>query len=372
MLSVILVRQFVPLACVFGSSWTDWHRIFARTKPNESTDYMICLFAYGAVIRALFGAWPMALDWESPWQKICYERGLASVGGFIFTINMLDQVVFYIDGPSPGFDLLTKLVITTCPHLTDYEADNNEKMCSHMKPNIILWVSHGFLLGHLQSIGLDFPKNMSVIVLCPKGMGPSVRRLYVQGKEINSAGINEKEGLPAFPMEKINRQKMSKVGEHIRATQPMGDLGPLYPFTAGVYVALMMGAYGDNGSLMYHHGYGYATYITYSPATSPVPTVRHNGQLYGAQHYHYPYFQPVPPISTPYAMSVTLGKGEISTSYAAESYNIPLVAEIYFTPSIALRVAECFDKIRVNPGNFGISSFVYVLVFGRSSRIAMI
>ncbi|PHT87172.1 hypothetical protein T459_09278 [Capsicum annuum] len=261
--------QFVPLACVFGSSWTDWHRIFARTKPNESTDYMICLFAYGAVIRALFGAWPMALDWESPWQ-----------------------------------------------------ADNNEKMCSHMKPNIILWVSHGFLLGHLQSIGLDFPKNMSVIVLCPKGMGPSVRRLYVQGKEINSAGIN--------------------------------------------------GAYGDNGSLMYHHGYGYATYITYSPATSPVPTVRHNGQLYGAQHYHYPYFQPVPPISTPYAMSVTLGKGEISTSYAAESYNIPLVAEIYFTPSIALRVAECFDKIRVNPGNFGISSFVYVLVFGRSSRIAMI
>lgn len=23
---------FVPAACVFGSSWTDWHRIFARTK----------------------------------------------------------------------------------------------------------------------------------------------------------------------------------------------------------------------------------------------------------------------------------------------------------------------------------------------------
>lgn len=35
------------------------------------------------------------------------------------------------------------------------------------------------------------------------------------------------------------------------------------------------------------------------------------------------------------------------------SYNIPLVADIHFAPSVALRVAECFDKIRVNPGNFG-------------------
>jgi len=59
-----------------------------------------------------------------------------------------------------------------------------------MKPNSILGLSHGFLLGHLQSIGLDFPKNISVIAVCPKGMGPSVRRLYVQGKEINGAGIN--------------------------------------------------------------------------------------------------------------------------------------------------------------------------------------
>ncbi|PHU21861.1 hypothetical protein BC332_06968 [Capsicum chinense] len=77
-------------------------------------------------------------------------------------------------------------------------------------------------------------------------------------------------------------------------------------------------SFGDNGSLTYHHGYGYAAYITYSPATSPVPTVRHDGQLYGAQYYHYPYFQPVPPISTPYAASVAPRKGEISTSYTAE------------------------------------------------------
>jgi ketol-acid reductoisomerase len=70
------------------------------------------------------------------------------------------------------------------------QADNYENIFSHMKPNSILGLSHGFLLGHLQSVGLDFPKNISVIAVCPKGMGPSVRRLYVQGKEINGAGIN--------------------------------------------------------------------------------------------------------------------------------------------------------------------------------------
>ncbi|KAG5234966.1 ketol-acid reductoisomerase [Salix suchowensis] len=250
-------------------------------------------------------------------------------------------------------------------------------------------LSHGFLLGHLQSTGLDFPKNISVIAVCPKGMGPSVRRLYVQGKEVNGAGINssfavhqdvdgratdvalgwsvalgspftfattleqeyksdifgergillgavhgiveslfrrytengmsedeaykntvecitgiisriistkgmlavynslsaegkkefeaaysasyypcmdilyecyedvasgseirsvvlagrrfyDKEGLPAFPMGKIDQTRMWKVGERVRAARPAGDLGPLHPFTAGVYVALMM------------------------------------------------------------------------------------------------------------------------------------
>lgn len=269
------------------------------------------------------------------------------------------------------------------------QADNYEKIFSHLKPNSILGLSHGFLLGHLQSLGIDFPNNISVIAVCPKGMGPSVRRLYVQGKEINGAGINssfavhqdvdgratdvalgwsvalgspftfattleqeyksdifgergillgavhgvvealfrrytengmdeelaykntvesitgiisktistkgmlsvynslteegkkdfnaaysasyypcmdilyecyedvaagseirsvvlagrrfyEKEGLPAFPMGNIDQTRMWKVGERVRAIRPEGDLGPLHPFTAGVYVALMM------------------------------------------------------------------------------------------------------------------------------------
>src|SRR5207253_2585198 len=51
-------------------------------------------------------------------------------------------------------------------------------------------LSHGFLLGHLRNVGASFPENINVIAVCPKGMGPSVRRLYEQGADIDGAGIN--------------------------------------------------------------------------------------------------------------------------------------------------------------------------------------
>ncbi|KAK8307643.1 hypothetical protein V6Z11_D02G000100 [Gossypium hirsutum] len=50
----------------------------------------------------------------------------------------------------------------------------------------------------------------------------------------------EKDGLPAFPMGKIDQTRMRKFGERVQKARPSGDLGALYPFTAGVYVALMM------------------------------------------------------------------------------------------------------------------------------------
>ena len=59
-----------------------------------------------------------------------------------------------------------------------------------MRPGATLGLSHGFLLGHLKNVGAKFPSNINVVAVCPKGMGPSVRRLYVQGKQVNGAGIN--------------------------------------------------------------------------------------------------------------------------------------------------------------------------------------
>jgi ketol-acid reductoisomerase len=70
------------------------------------------------------------------------------------------------------------------------QCENYKEIFAAMRPGTTLGLSHGFLLGHLRNIGADFPDNINVIGVCPKGMGPSVRRLYEQGKDVNGAGIN--------------------------------------------------------------------------------------------------------------------------------------------------------------------------------------
>ncbi len=70
------------------------------------------------------------------------------------------------------------------------QAEGYQQIFEALKPGATLGLSHGFLVGHLKNIGAKFPANVNVIGVCPKGMGPSVRRLYLQGKEVNGAGIN--------------------------------------------------------------------------------------------------------------------------------------------------------------------------------------
>ena len=60
------------------------------------------------------------------------------------------------------------------------QADLYPKVFEAIRPGATLGLSHGFLLGHLDNVGDKFPENINVIAVCPKGMGPSVRRLYVQ------------------------------------------------------------------------------------------------------------------------------------------------------------------------------------------------
>jgi len=45
-------------------------------RPNEPLEYMICIPAHGAVIGGWFGAWPMPLDWERPWQVLFFLQFL--------------------------------------------------------------------------------------------------------------------------------------------------------------------------------------------------------------------------------------------------------------------------------------------------------
>ncbi|CAG7866902.1 hypothetical protein BRARA_I04898 [Brassica rapa] len=77
------VFTFVPATAVLGASWKDWHRVFASMKPSGNVEYMIIIPAYGAIIGGWFGAWPMPLDWERPWQEwpicVCY----GAIGGYI-------------------------------------------------------------------------------------------------------------------------------------------------------------------------------------------------------------------------------------------------------------------------------------------------
>jgi len=49
-----------------------------------------------------------------------------------------------------------------------------------MKPGATLGLSHGFLLGVMNSDGATFRPDINVVLVAPKGMGPSVRRLYEQ------------------------------------------------------------------------------------------------------------------------------------------------------------------------------------------------
>lgn len=68
------------------------------------------------------------------------------------------------------------------------------------------------------------------------------------------------------------------------------------------------------------YGYGYTPYGPYSPAGSPVPTMGHDGQLYGPQQYQYPaYYQSPTQPNEPYnPKQAPATQGELPTSAAAD------------------------------------------------------
>jgi ketol-acid reductoisomerase len=70
------------------------------------------------------------------------------------------------------------------------QAELYEKIFAALRPGATLGLSHGFLLGYLKQQGGQFPADVDVVGVCPKGMGASVRALYLQGAETNGAGIN--------------------------------------------------------------------------------------------------------------------------------------------------------------------------------------
>jgi len=70
------------------------------------------------------------------------------------------------------------------------QASLYKEIFDNLKPGATLGFSHGFILGHMKNQGETWPEGHNVVMVAPKGMGPSVRRLYEQGKQTEGAGIN--------------------------------------------------------------------------------------------------------------------------------------------------------------------------------------
>lgn len=88
------------------------------------------------------------------------------------------------------FDVIAKSDLVMLLISDAAQAKMYPRILAAMKPGSTLGLSHGFLLGVMQSDGAEFRNDINVVLVAPKGMGPSVRRLYEQGKEVNGSGIN--------------------------------------------------------------------------------------------------------------------------------------------------------------------------------------
>src|SRR5271166_3457983 len=56
-----------------------------------------------------------------------------------------------------------------------------------LKPGTALYFSHGFSIVYSDQTGVIPPKDVDVILVAPKGSGTTVRRLFLEGKGINSS-----------------------------------------------------------------------------------------------------------------------------------------------------------------------------------------
>jgi ketol-acid reductoisomerase len=57
----------------------------------------------------------------------------------------------------------------------------------HLKPGKALYFSHGFGVTFSDQTGIIPPKDVDVILIAPKGSGTSLRRLFLEGKGLNSS-----------------------------------------------------------------------------------------------------------------------------------------------------------------------------------------
>ena len=57
----------------------------------------------------------------------------------------------------------------------------------HLKPGKTLYFSHGFAVTYKERTGIIPPKDVDVILVAPKGSGTSLRRMFLEGRGLNSS-----------------------------------------------------------------------------------------------------------------------------------------------------------------------------------------
>ncbi|XP_020686608.1 YTH domain-containing protein ECT4 isoform X1 [Dendrobium catenatum] len=105
----------------------------------------------------------------------------------------------------------------------------------------------------------------------------------------------------------------------------MGDWDEYSRYLNPEGVEVPHGVYGD----MYHHGYGYTPYGAYPSSGSAVPSLGHDSQMYGAQHYQYPspYFQPqAVPNGTYSSNNAPTSQAEVNSLVVADQPPVPVDA----------------------------------------------
>ncbi|MFA5852420.1 MAG: ketol-acid reductoisomerase, partial [Spirochaetales bacterium] len=123
----------------------------------------------GTSIKVKVGLRPSSPSWKAA-QAAGFKEENSTLGEMMSVARESDMVLMLISDAA--------------------QAELYPQIFKALKPGATLGFSHGFLLGVLKINGDKFPSNINVIGVCPKGMGPSVRRLYEQGKSVNGAGIN--------------------------------------------------------------------------------------------------------------------------------------------------------------------------------------
>ncbi len=156
----LLERAFAGITTIGVIGWGSQGPAQAQNLRDslQDTDITVCVG-----LRAGSGSWARA-------QAAGFTETGGTLGEMFYVISRSDLVVLLISDAA--------------------QAALYRDIFKAMKPGATLGLSHGFLLGVMKNDGESFPSTINVVGVCPKGMGPSVRRLYEQGRTVNGAGIN--------------------------------------------------------------------------------------------------------------------------------------------------------------------------------------